>query len=237
MELLLDYREEKIIKLIQNDTSINFKIQNLQLGDFILQKDNKICFIIERKTLKDLSSSIIDGRYSEQKQRLKDSGCEIVYIIENPFCKMKYGIPKKNMDCAILNLIFIHNFKIIFTENENETLFYLCNLYKKIKNNEILCSNLENNEINLSSKIDKNKKDIFINQLTCIPNVSITIARKINEKYNSMYELIDNYTKCDNEKSKKLMLTCIQISEKRKLGKILSEKIYNSIFYGNLLKS
>lgn len=39
--------------------------------------------IAERKTFNDLSSSIIDGRYSEQKLRLKD--CRIrntMYIVE-----------------------------------------------------------------------------------------------------------------------------------------------------------
>jgi crossover junction endonuclease MUS81 len=43
-------------------------------------------FIVERKTADDLASSIVDGRYNEQKARLKNCGISnVIYLVEgNP---------------------------------------------------------------------------------------------------------------------------------------------------------
>ncbi|CAE7785586.1 Mus81, partial [Symbiodinium microadriaticum] len=39
--------------------------------------------IVERKTVLDLASSIVDGRYEEQKQRLSSCGVQhVVYLVE-----------------------------------------------------------------------------------------------------------------------------------------------------------
>lgn len=38
-------------------------------------------FIVERKKADDLASSIIDGRYKDQKYRLKNSGISNIYYI------------------------------------------------------------------------------------------------------------------------------------------------------------
>lgn len=81
-----NYFEEKITE--------KYKIQclkdNISLGDFIwIYKDNEteekyvLDYIIERKKADDLASSILDGRYKEQKYRLKNSGItNIIYLYE-----------------------------------------------------------------------------------------------------------------------------------------------------------
>ena len=77
--LLIDYREKSLKTYFEtfdftNDKhlkNIILKIENLDLGDIIIKKDEKVILIIERKTLQDLYSSINDGRYKEQKVRLK----------------------------------------------------------------------------------------------------------------------------------------------------------------------
>lgn len=63
---------------------------NLTLGDYLWVQDSteeadKRVFdlIIERKTIEDLSMSISDGRYKEQKNRLRSCGVgNVVYLIE-----------------------------------------------------------------------------------------------------------------------------------------------------------
>ena len=78
--LILDNREKYIIKLIGNAPFV--ETQNLDVGDIHFLIDNELILVIERKTLKDLSSSIKDGRFREQKARLSVLNCEMLYLIE-----------------------------------------------------------------------------------------------------------------------------------------------------------
>ena len=69
----IDNREKKILDILDNsDNKLSYVKENLDLGDiqFISQETNDILILIERKTLSDLSSSIKDGRYKEQKNRI-----------------------------------------------------------------------------------------------------------------------------------------------------------------------
>ncbi|AFN82605.1 Ercc4-type nuclease [Encephalitozoon romaleae SJ-2008] len=65
-------------KKIRHDTRI------LEVGDFLWIRGEKVCgFIIERKKGSDFVSSIMDGRFKEQKNRLKSTGIKkIFYIVE-----------------------------------------------------------------------------------------------------------------------------------------------------------
>ena len=98
MQLILDHREGKLKELFQNQLDINKDIKieykNLEYGDFCIFNNEDPFIIIERKTLDDLSSSIIDGRYKEQKQKMLSlvDRKKIYYIIEGT---IKYTDSKK----------------------------------------------------------------------------------------------------------------------------------------------
>ena len=105
IKIQIDYRETKIIELLK----VPFETCNLPIGDIIFKNGEEIEYIIERKTIGDLVSSICDGRYAEQKDRLKESvngdNQKIVYLLEgNKRIKSKIGANVING--AILNLIF-----------------------------------------------------------------------------------------------------------------------------------
>ena len=83
IKLVIDNRETKLIELFdKNNISI---IKNLEIGDILIINEEKPIIIIERKTLSDLSASIKDGRYKEQKIRLIHNykNCKKIYLIEN----------------------------------------------------------------------------------------------------------------------------------------------------------
>ena len=70
MNLVIDSRESKLKKYFtSSDKNIPISFQSLDIGDIqlISQSDNSIQYIIERKSISDLYSSINDGRYREQK--------------------------------------------------------------------------------------------------------------------------------------------------------------------------
>lgn len=232
--LEIDYRETAIIKHFESNTpSLSYKVCNLPIGDFILKNssDNSVIYIIERKTILDLASSITDGRFREQKQRLLDSVClpdKIVYLLEGSKNLKKYGsISKTVIDSSILNLIFKHQYKIIHTSNDSETYDTLISLYTKLSSKDF--GKITSTQVKLIKKSDNTSKNIFTNMLSIIPGVSTTIANKIVLQYNTLPQLINEYNKLTEISQKEQMLCNIQIN-KRKLGNALSKKIYDSLF-------
>lgn len=241
MLLLIDYREKWIWKFIQiqpqtdqvinvtvNGINVSLKVTNLIVGDFVITNDNnEVLLAMERKSVKDLSASIIDGRFREQKQRLIESFQDphkILYVIEGRKTISVKGISKTIIDGSIQNLMMKHQFHVLHTEDENDTFDNLVLLYKKVVNRDF---DFVSGSIKIDKCITKKSKtmqNIFAYQLSVIPGVSISVAKKIQQHYNSMKSLIQSFIECQSEP--KEMLKDIQVSDKRKLGKVLSEKIY-----------
>ena len=217
MLLLIDYREKAFITKLEKSDGINFnyKVINLNIGDFLIIDDTKlneneeltveyiyqnIILLIERKTFSDLSSSIIDGRFREQKSRIEETindNEKIMYIVEGTRKeKGKFGLNMNILEGAILNLIFKHQFKLLNTINIEDTFDTILTIYKKYEKKEFI--NIKNDQNDTSTtvtftnlkKSDKINNNIFNLQLSVIPGVSINIAKKINEKYICMLDFI-----------------------------------------------
>lgn len=228
MLIELDYREHGLIDLFKKSENINYNIINLNIGDVVFKNElGEIILIIERKTFHDLCASIIDNRFAEQKQRLIESGLDVMYIFEG-YKNLKLNLPTSTINSSILNLIFKHKFKTMITENIKDTYDILIQLYNKFVNKDFEQNGIKTSLVKKSQKVNEN---MFINILSSIPGTSIKIAEKINEKYKSIKELIDSF----NENGE-FMLENIKVTEKRKLGKKLSEKIYNSFCIRPIIK-
>ena len=90
MKIILDEREKSLhaclLEIIENNEK-KFEIEKrpIELGDAHFVNDSKEIFIIERKSLTDLISSIKDGRYEEQSYRLIHSSGLYRHHIVYPF--------------------------------------------------------------------------------------------------------------------------------------------------------
>ena len=230
MKLIIDNREKSIIPLFQE---VEYETTNLDLGDFqIINPKGEIILIIERKTQADLLSSIKDGRHREQKLRLLNSSIpNIAYLIEGKN-NIKYfkSSDKASEVGSILNTMFRDKLFVIRTLDMEETVLYIKTLLKKFTKNDFKFENKEySSVIKLKKKDNLTPENCFIAQLSQIPGVSNTIAKCIVEKYPNMSELCKNYNQNDSKICIKLLepLTFNQNSGKnRKVGKVLSERIY-----------
>ena len=260
MNLIIDARESKIKEYLENNSEkintlgINVCYQNLNLGDIIL-KVGDLELIIERKTIYDLFSSIQDGRYKEQKYRLLKNydKSQIVYLIEDVsnVSKIKY---LRNFTSvtqgSIVNTIFRDNIKVVRSFNLEESVDYVLNMLKKMKNNPDFFANKtsESNQINEIKKSNTNSEyvDNFklkkssemtpancaLVQLSVIPGVSINMAKIIINQYGSLFKLMQAYQQIpvDNLESREQMLMNLELdiknNKKRKLGKVISQRIY-----------
>ena len=261
MTLVIDCRECKLIKLLEND-NVDIKKKQLEIGDIqVLNNSEEIRYLIERKSINDLIASLRDGRYREQKLRVMSSiqnnqqfkNAQFLYLIEGNL-ENETNDNKKAIYGTYISLLLRDNIKIIKTDNLEETNNFLIRLINRLKtkddlikitnsNNQINSNNNDNNNnsnninnnnqylesIKSSKKKNINVKNCQILFLNVIPGISVKIANVIIEQYTSINNLINQYHRLENIKEKDELLKDVQITTKRKLGKVLSKKIYQHL--------
>lgn len=83
-------------------------------------------YIIERKILSDLTQSIIDGRYKEQKSRLSKSGLEkVVYLVEG-----SRELLSHMGESSIFSLKLFSNFIFLRTVDIKESIYRISSIHK-----------------------------------------------------------------------------------------------------------
>ena len=201
-EIIIDNREIKLKDILKNEKGIVF--ENLDLGDILIKIKGKSQLLIERKTNNDLSASIIDGRYKEQKHRMKNLNIDILYILEGESPLLNDDLKlDKSLKSIELNLIFNKKINMIRTKNVNETaniILKLLSYYLSKKTDIIENISKESEAIDLLClKKNKciNKTNICKIMLCQIPNISVNIANTLSKEFNNSISELINFLKTD----------------------------------------
>ena len=213
MNIKIDYRETRLIQLVQTYLP-QVNIENLIIGDIHISKDDTF-YIFERKTLNDLSSSIIDGRYKEQKQRLLESNACVVYIIEGTH-KNAHGVPLSTLYSAMFTMQQRDNIIVLRTFSIEETAELLCAIYKKIDSGI-----LESKQSKITFVKKSNNADLYMQMLCCIPGISNGIAKNIINMFPSLKLLLQHINDTN---------TLVSVP---KIGPKLSAKVVDVLLNGN----
>jgi len=240
-----DNREKDLVKLL-HEKGYHFDLENLELGDIQIvdPHSNEIIIIIERKTLSDLSASIKDNRYKEQKERLVHSlksNVRKIMLIEGE--KMSdFKLPAKTFDSVVVNTMLRDNIHIHISKNLEDTCKFMENIiiqivkyYDDLRKEIITGEKAVFQEMASSCKM--NKKDnitndvCFRNMLAQIPGVSISIATVFVEKYGTMNNfLIELGKNGGKENIVKIIAEEKYGKNSRRIGDKVGEKIYNFLF-------
>lgn len=238
---------------------IEYEVRRLSVGDFlwIVRDDNGeefiLPYIVERKRMDDLASSIKDGRFHEQKFRLKHCRLtNVVYLIEHLGNNRQVGVPEATLSQAVLNT-FVQDFTVKYTENNHHTVLYLSTMTKLLNKNlsqkktflNITNSSSEttSSEFSIlkstiplvsfesfnkeSSKTgDSTVREIFMKQLLQIKLLTIDKANAIVDKYLTPKKLYLAYEKCTDEAEKEKLLNLPYGPAKTVIGLKLSKTIY-----------
>ncbi|XP_075693468.1 structure-specific endonuclease subunit MUS81 isoform X3 [Rhinoderma darwinii] len=134
-------KQELVSELKRN--GVNFDVRKLHVGDFLWVAQEKVQpvpgqlripqarelvldYVIERKRMDDLCGSIIDGRFREQKFRLKRCGLRHpIYLVEDYGSAHHLSIPESTLQQAIVNTQVVDGFFIKRTKDVRESAAYL----------------------------------------------------------------------------------------------------------------
>ena len=207
----VDSREVSLIECLQRvcgagtvATSITVTGKQLEVGDVHIVAENGLLLVFERKTGADLTSSIKDGRYREQKRRMAEATAphHITYIIES---KERCTLPQSVLDGMTVNTMYRDGMHIIYTKDIADTAEWILKVARKVAADPgKFMSQTQGGSYIESVKIKSRKIDnidirtCYLLQLGQIPGVSSRIAEAIAQIYPTMYGFVKAINECDN---------------------------------------
>ena len=214
--VVVDSREAALIQLFQAHAE-GFEVAALPCGDVMVEYEGgNRGWICERKTGADAASSLKDGRWKDQKNRLYESGKRPVFIFEGdlrdagPMYKSVFGawmgLSSRGQGCAI----------VLRSWDITETFDILCTLVERLEHAPPSSPPVGTSALaapKLASKQEKNNEahNVFLRQLMCVPTISEGIARKLAEEFSSLTALQEALAADE--------FPTIYVTDKQKLGK------------------
>ncbi|OAF69082.1 hypothetical protein A3Q56_03175 [Intoshia linei] len=227
MEFCTRSENEKKIVLKELE-GISYDFRKLEIGDFLwiavdqsTRMEYVLEYIIERKRVDDLVKSILNGRFHEQKFRLKTCGLPKLYYLVEQYKRqhVNLSLDEGCIKQALINTAIIDNFVIIETQSLKDTYKHIAEMDKIIteyyKNTTLVKSdkigfNSENNDNikyvssfeQFSKKSSKSKNltvgNMWAIHLIQIFGVSFDKVSAIVNIYPTLQSLINAYKECDS---------------------------------------
>ncbi|XP_007462041.1 PREDICTED: crossover junction endonuclease MUS81 [Lipotes vexillifer] len=245
---------------------VTHTVRKLHVGDFVWVAQETsprdparpgelvLDHIVERKRLDDLCSSIIDGRFREQKFRLKRCGLgRRVYLVEEHGSVRNLSLPEGTLLQAVTNTQVIDGFFVKHTADIKESAAYLALLTRGLQrlyqghtlhsrpwgtpgdpesragpSANPLCSLLTFNDFNAGAIKNKAQsvREAFARQLMQLRGVSGEKAAALVDQYSTPASLLAAYDACATPKEKEMLLSTIKCGPlQRNLGPALSRTL------------
>jgi ERCC4-type nuclease len=179
-KVLVDYREKNSLvgaELISLDLDVEFK--ELKIGDYIVKET-----IIERKTISDFLSSMINKRLVKQLEELQQYPNKLLIIEgleeQDLYNDEKVGINGNAIRGFLLSIALKYKIPIIYSKDAKDTAKFISVLSKK-----------QNKEMSLQGKkktLDKKEQLQFI--IESFPGVGPKKSKNLLEKFGSIQNII-----------------------------------------------
>ncbi|MEM4467442.1 MAG: ERCC4 domain-containing protein [Nitrososphaerota archaeon] len=181
--------------------NVSVRYDLLEVGDYALAGD----ILIERKSINDFISSLLDGRLFEQASALVAASSNPTMLVEGDLHKaLSYF---KNVNAfwgAYASLIYDFKLITVYTSSPEETARFISVISKRKKE--------EKTEMWVKPKKKKGgTDDILINVLTSIPNVGVVTADRLltglgtlREIFNADPQTLSTVGKIPHNKSHKI---------------------------------
>ena len=181
-KIIVDYREKN--SLVISDLislGIEVKFQNLKIGDYIAGN-----VVIERKTVSDFISSMINKRLLNQIEELKQYENKLL-IIEGIDKRELYndengtGVNANAIRGFLLSITLRHKIPVIFTKNSEDTAKYISILLNK-----------KEKEMSLNAKKkSRNRKEQLQFIIEGFPGIGPKTAKKLLQEFKTIKNIIN----------------------------------------------
>jgi len=184
IKIVCDTRErvsqinQELNNLSNDSFEVEVVVEQLSLGDYQLSDQ----VLIERKTIADLESSIIDGRIFSQLDNLSEKVSKPGLIVEGVlnFSDNDNRINNKSLIGLITSIGLNYRIPIFFTRNQKETALFLYVIAKR----EQFGVKTEIKHRFSKNKMSFSDQQLFI--LESFPDIGPTLARALLKRFKNI---------------------------------------------------
>jgi ERCC4-type nuclease len=204
-KVIIDYREKNSL-IVSELSHLGFEItlRELKVADYLI---NNIA--IERKTIYDFISSMINKRITKQMQELQQYENKFLIIEgfdEQELYPEKAGVHPNAVRGFLLSIILKYKIPIIFSKNYEDTAKFIAILARKKQ---------KESSLNVTKKtLNKKERMQFI--LESFPGIGPATAKKLLEKFKTLKNIFN----ASPEKLKEIL------GKKAEVFKIIKEEYY-----------
>lgn len=179
-KIIIDHREKNSLVYIQlNKMGFETEFRELKVGDYIVKG-----VVIERKTISDFLSSMINKRLLKQIQELQQYKNKLLIIEgiseQELYEEKNFSINPNAIRGFLLSILLKHKIPTAYTKNSEDTAKFISVLSKKKPTSISLKANKRN--------LSKNGQLEFI--LEGFPNIGPKKAKLLLEKFGSIQNII-----------------------------------------------
>lgn len=192
-KIIIDIHEKNSLvpSELHSNNQITTEIKSLKIGDYLIGKT-----IIERKTVQDFISSMLNKRLIQQlkqMQKYKQQILMIEGIDEQELYRKDTKLNPNAIRGFIISILTNYQIPIIFTQNYEDTAQYLITLAKQQLKKPIKSS--------LHQRIPKSIKEQKQYILESFPNIGPAKAKKLLDKFKTL----SNTLNASEEELKKIL--------------------------------
>ncbi len=181
LEVTADSREKESLVIAKlNKANMNVNIKHLKVGDYLIEDT-----IVERKTVKDLVSSMINKRLNNQLKEIQQYPQYLLLVEGNYIYHQKSNVHPNAIRGFILSILLDSKIPIIFTENEEDTANFLKILAKRKREKR-----QGNKNIRAKKKI-RSKKEKMQYILEGFESIGPKTAKKLLKKYKTINKIVN----------------------------------------------
>ncbi|WP_158613661.1 ERCC4 domain-containing protein [Sulfodiicoccus acidiphilus] len=157
-------------------------VRQLTVADYVLAEGVGL----ERKSVRDLASSVFDGRLFDQAERLSESYRKAFLLIEGDLGLLeRYVSNFKAIDLAVASVVADYDLRLVYSRDQEESAQILKKLAEKLQ--EGRASN-----ISLHSKPKLStlrEKQLYL--LQSLPNVGPKLSQRILDRFPTLAEFFE----------------------------------------------
>ncbi len=201
----VDTRENDLIKLLQHKEHVTVK--QLPVGDIWIGVSGEDLeadgLLIERKSIRDLEASILDGRYREQRGRIlaycQEKNTRPMYILEGSLSSLTGRLQKSAILKFINRLVLHYQIPVIQTMNITETAEVIWALTEQWQEQDPMRSIKKKTDqvkvtdgIHIQKKANASDHKTFaISCLAQCPGVSVKMAEAILTEFGTLPDVMN----------------------------------------------
>lgn len=202
-KIIIDYREKNSLVISElSRLGFEIEIKELKVADYIV---NNVA--IERKTVSDFVSSMLNKRLIKQLEELQQYKNKLLIIEgidEQEIYPKNNGVHPNSIRGFLLSILLKHNIPMLFTQNYEDTAQFIYRIAMK-----------KNQEMGIrANKKSLNKKEQIQFIIEGFPGIGIKTAKKLLREFKTIKNIIN----ASQEKLHKA------IGKKSEIFKIVQEK-------------